>query len=414
MHNKVVITGMGIWSCIGQDIETVTENLRKGKSGIGIMPSRTDYGYQSPITGRIPMPNLENEPLRRAQKTCMAEQAQYAYMAVKQALEMAPLTDRFRVGLIVSNDSCAAQAAETEAIMDARHDSRFLGVGAIFRSLNSNVSMSLAQVFRFGGLSLTVSGACAGGLHAIGLATNLIRSGVIQACVVVGAQENGLHAYTAFDAMGIFSRLTEDPKRASRPFDQSRAGLVPSGGAAALVIESAEHAAMGNRHPIAEILGYGFSTSPDIVHPSTQDIFRTMNNAVKEADIELRDIDLITAHATATVDGDRAEAEAITALSYFRPPYEGGVGGFPTENPWVIAPKHLTGHECWMAGVSQTIYTLLQMTNGFLTPHEYLTNPDPAARTLRFPRTLEEVKVKTALINGFGFGGTNASIIIRI
>ena len=180
MQQRVVITGMGIWSCIGEDVKAVEQSLRLGRSGIGADPRRTEYGYQSPLTGIVPVPDLSHEGLRRSQRMCLSEAGRYAYMAMKQALEQAPITDRHRVGLIVSNDSTACELAEVEDIMRLHHDSRRLGAGAVFRSLNSTVSMALASIFGIGGISLTVSAACAGGGHAVGLALSLIRSGHAQ------------------------------------------------------------------------------------------------------------------------------------------------------------------------------------------------------------------------------------------
>ena len=196
---------MGIWSCIGQSVQEVAQSLRLGKSGIGIDPERTAYGYQSPLTGIVPRPDIKAQGLRRSQRITLSEPGEYGYMAMKEALAMAPVADLYRCGLIVSNDSTAGALAETEAIMAEYHDSRRLGAGMVFRTLNSSVSMSLASIFGIGGLSFTVSAACAGGGHAIGLAHSLIQSGQLDCCIVVGAQEVGLHAYTSFDALGIFS-----------------------------------------------------------------------------------------------------------------------------------------------------------------------------------------------------------------
>ena len=407
---RTVITGMGIWSCIGEDVHTVEQSLRTRCAGIGTDCRRTEYGYQSPLTGIVLRPDMKAEHLKRAQRTCMGEPAEYAYMAVKQALSQSGITDLHHCGLIVSNDSTANALAETEEIMQLHHDSRHLGAGMVFRTLNSTVSMSLASVFGIGGLTLTVSAACAGGGHAIGLAHSLIKSGILDCCIVVGAQEVGLHAYTSFDALGVFSRRTDDPAAASRPFDVSRDGLVPSGGAAAVILESEAHAAQGCRCPMASIDGYGFSTSPNIISPSADSIFRSMANALKDANLTPADIDMIAAHATGTRDGDNAEAEAITSLSLFAPVPAGTPAG-----PYVVSTKCYTGHECWMSGVSQVVYTLIQMQERFIAPHINLTQPDKAAEQLRIPTTLiDNVTIRHALCNAFGFGGTNASLILSL
>ena len=404
---RTVITGMGIWSCIGQSVQEVEQSLRLGKSGIGIDPERTAYGYQSPLTGIVPRPDIKAQGLRRSQRITLSEPGEYGYMAMKEALAMAPVSDLYRCGLIVSNDSTAGALAETEAIMAEYHDSRRLGAGMVFRTLNSSVSMSLASIFGIGGLTLSVSAACAGGGHAIGLAHSLIQSGQLDCCIVVGAQEVGLHAYTSFDALGLFSKRTDNPAAASRPFDTERDGLVPSGGAACVILETAGHAAMGNRKPLATVDGYGFSTSPDLVTPSADAIYQSMTAALSAATVPSGSplgpgISAIMAHATSTPDGDRAEAEAIHRFCL-----EQGIS-----HPFVISTKVLTGHECWMSGVSQIVYALIQMQGGFIAPNINLRTIDPAAATLRIPTAPTVTTLTTVLCNAFGFGGTNSSLVI--
>ena len=404
---RTVITGMGIWSCIGQSVQEVEQSLRLGKSGIGIDPERTAYGYQSPLTGIVPRPDIKAQGLRRSQRITLSEPGEYGYMAMKEALAMAPVSDLYRCGLIVSNDSTAGALAETEAIMAEYHDSRRLGAGMVFRTLNSSVSMSLASIFGIGGLTLSVSAACAGGGHALGLAHSLIQSGQLDCCIVVGAQEVGLHAYTSFDALGLFSKRTDNPAAASRPFDTERDGLVPSGGAACVILETAGHAAMGNRKPLATVDGYGFSTSPDLVTPSADAIYQSMTAALSAATVPSGSplgpgISAIMAHATSTPDGDRAEAEAIHRFCL-----EQGIS-----HPFVISTKVLTGHECWMSGVSQIVYALIQMQGGFIAPNINLRTIDPAAATLRIPTAPTVTTLTTVLCNAFGFGGTNSSLVI--
>ena len=404
---RTVITGMGIWSCIGQSVQEVAQSLRLGKSGIGIDPERTAYGYQSPLTGIVPRPDIKAQGLRRSQRITLSEPGEYGYMAMKEALAMAPVSDLYRCGLIVSNDSTAGALAETEAIMAEYHDSRRLGAGMVFRTLNSSVSMSLASIFGIGGLTLSVSAACAGGGHAIGLAHSLIQSGQLDCCIVVGAQEVGLHAYTSFDALGLFSKRTDNPAAASRPFDTERDGLVPSGGAACVILETAGHAAMGNRKPLATVDGYGFSTSPDLVSPSADAIYQSMTAALSAATVPSGSplgsgISAIMAHATSTPDGDRAEAEAIHRFCLDK----------GLSHPFVISTKALTGHECWMSGVSQIVYALIQMQGGFIAPNINLRTIDPVAATLRIPTVPTVTTLTTVLCNAFGFGGTNSSLVI--
>lgn len=403
-----LITGVGIWSCIGRSQEEVETNLRKGVSGIGISHARKEYGYQSALTGMVPMPDFSKEPLRNAQRKCLSEPSSYAYMAVKQALEQAGITDCSRYALIVSNDSTACANAETEAVMQTLHDTRRVGGFQVFRSLNSTVSMSLASIFGFSSLSLTLSAACAGGGHAVGIAHSLIQSGIIGAAVVVGAQEVGVQAYTAFDALGIFSRREDDPNTASRPFDKQRDGLVPSGGAAALIIESEEHYAQrfsqshDIHYPMAEVLGYGFSTSPNIVSPSVGSIFAAMRMALGR-DAHLPQLSTIFPHATSTRDGDAAEAYAITKIT-----------AEMNRPPLTVPLKALTGHECWMSGVSAVVYAIIQQQAGFVSPHPHLIEKDSAASSLIIPTVPQDYNHDLCLCNSFGFGGTNASIFLRL
>lgn len=417
---------MGIWSCIGTSLPEVTINLREGKSGIGHIQERADYGYQSTLSGIVPpVPDSLISDLPRHIRICMGEPARYAYMAVLQAIKQSQLADLHNVALIVSNDSTSGAVAETEAIMHERHDTRYLGAGKVFQSLNSTVSMNLAGIFHLNGLSLTLSAACAGGGHAIGIAHSLILSGQIDCAIVVGAQEVGLHAYTSFDAIGVFSR------EASRPFDKNRSGLVPSGGAAALILESDKHfrnrmanvpsasPEVSEPTPLASILGYGFSTSPSIATPDKDSIIASMTMALDNAErheyqvIPAFSLGMISAHATGTKDGDRAEADAITTFIEnskrgYHEPYIKDVA------PWISSTKALTGHECWMSGVSQMVYTLIQMHNRFVAPNPNLTQPDECCSTLRMVREATPWHIAShALLNSFGFGGTNSSIVIK-
>ena len=430
-----IITGIGIYSCIGQNCQEVTASLHEGRSGIGVDPRRTELGYQSPLTGLVPFPDLSKEPLRNAQRRCMAEQTAYAYCAVKEAIAQAKLTpdDLSHAALIVSNDSCAASGAETEAIMAEYHDSRRLGGFQVFKNLNSTTSMSLASIFGIGGLSLSLSAACAGGGHAIGIAHSLISAGVIDMAIVVGAQEVGPRAYAAFDALGVFSRNVTRPAEASRPFDTQRDGLVPSGGAACVILESRAHLscrrsvccdaiATHSLSPLASIFGYGFSTSPNIVTPSAESILAAMMMALGcHAQHVAAYLTTIFPHATSTRDGDRAEAEAVSDLLASVPddilPIQSAIGsdimpGLKKTSPLVVPTKALTGHECWMSGVSQVVYALIQQQGGFAAPHPYLYEKDVAAASLNIPVVAKDYEHRLFLCNAFGFGGTNASLLI--
>ncbi len=403
-----LITGIGIWSCIGCSQKEVETSLRNGTSGIGVFPARKNYGYQSALTGIVPAPDLSDELLRNAQRKSLSEPSSYAYMAVKQALAQASITDCSRYALIVSNDSTVCVNTETESMMQAHHDTRRIGGFQVFRSLNSTVSMTLASIFGFRSLTLTVSAACAGGGHAVGIAHSLIQSGIIDAAVVVGAQEVGLQAYTAFDALGVFSCREDNPVAASRPFDVLRDGLVPSGGAAALVVESDTHyikriSQLPAQHaPMAEVLGYGFSTSPNIVTPSADSILAAMRMALGK-DKPFLQLTTIFPHATSTWDGDIAEAQAITSLI-----------AEMKSSPLVVPTKSLTGHECWMSGVSTIVYAIIQQQGGFVATHPNLTEKDRCAFSLIIPTITQDYSHGFVLCNSCGFGGTNATILLNL
>lgn len=429
-RRKVAVIGMGIWSCIGNTRLTVDRSLRSGQSGVGISDKRRMYGYQSPLTGIVPYPHLDDYGVPRNVQLRMSEQAGYAFMAVHDALQEVQLSpdELSTCGLIVSNDSSSEAYHDIEQTMEQYHDTRMLGSNMVFRTLNSSVSMILANYFHIGGLSLTVSAACAGGGHAIGIAMKLIQSGVLSRCIVVGAQEVGTQAYTSFDTLGIFSQRIDEPQKASRPFDAYRDGLVPSGGAAAVVLQASDCFSVRDGddcNALGYIAGYGFTTSTSLASSESTSLLATMGKAISDAHIHERDIGLIMAHATGTYSGDDQEALAIR--SFFKI-IAHDVMEVGDRLPWIVATKAITGHECWMSGVSQVVYCLLQMIGHYIAPNPNFESNDlydketqatrlrwqtvrPIARAI--PRTLHPCAVKYALCNSFGFGGTNACLVIE-
>ena len=246
MARRVVITGMGIWSCLGTDIETVRQSLFEGKSGIGLQPERLEYGYRSGLTGIVETPVITKQMIDRHTRAGMSEEAQYAYMASRQAFVQAQISDEYlrenEVGCIFGNDSSAKPVIESSKIMDEKHDSAMLGYGLIFQSMNSTVNMNLSTIFHLRGVNFTISAACASGSHSIGLGYMLIKQGFQDMVLCGGAQETNYYSMASFDALGAFSIRMEEPAKASRPFDKDRDGLIPSGGAAALVLEDYDHA----------------------------------------------------------------------------------------------------------------------------------------------------------------------------
>ncbi len=402
---RVVITGMGIWSCLGTDIETVRQSLYEGRSGIGLQPERLTYGYRSALTGIVPPAVITKQMLDRHTRAGMSEEAQYAYMASRQAFSQAGVDDEYllhnEVGCIFGNDSSAKPVIEASKIMDEKHDSAMLGYGLIFQSMNSTVNMNLSTIFHLRGASFTVSAACASGSHSIGLATMLIRQGLQDMVLCGGAQETNYYAMATFDALGAFSVRMDEPARASRPFDRNRDGLIPSGGAAALVLEDYDHAVARGATILAELAGYGFSgNGGGISEPSDGGSVIAMTRALHDAGIGPDDVDYVNAHATSTLQGDMYEAIALNKL-------------FGGRRALISSTKSMTGHECWMAGASEVVYSVLMMHHHFVAPNINLENRDEYSEPLNIATQTVDTDVDTVLSNSFGFGGTNSALVIR-
>ncbi len=385
MTKRVVITGMGIWSCLGNDIETVRQSLFEGKSGIGLKPERLEYGYRSGLTGVVETPVITKQMVDRHTRAGMSEEAQYAYMASRQAFAQAGLDDVYlrqhEVGCIFGNDSSAKPVIEASRIMDQKHDSAMLGYGLVFQSMNSTVNIS--------------------GSHSIGLAYMLIRQGLQDTILCGGAQETNYYSMATFDALGAFSIRMDEPTQASRPFDKDRDGLIPSGGAAALVLEDYEHAVARGATILAEVVGYGFSSNGGgISEPSDNGSVIAMTRAMQDAGVGVDNIDYINAHATSTIQGDMYEALALDKL-------------FHGCHALISSTKSMTGHECWMSGASEIVYSLIMMQHHFVAPNINFENPDQYSERLNIAATTVETEVNTVLSNSFGFGGTNSALVIK-
>lgn len=401
---RVVVTGIGIWSCIGHDVAEVSQSLRSGKSGIGYDEARKEYGFRSSLTGIVDTPDLKTL-LHRRLRTGMSQEAMYAYMAAREAFGQAGIDEDYllnnEVGVLFGNDSTAMPTVEMHEQMMEKHDTALLGSGLIFQSMNSTVNMNLSTIFHLRGINFSVSAACASGSHSIGLGAMFIRQGLQDMILVGGAQEVNPYAMAAFDALGTFSARVDDPIHASRPFDCDRDGLVPSGGAAALVLEDYDHAVKRGATILAEVCGYGFSSNGGgISQPSSEGSFIAIQRALNDAGMSADDIDYVNAHATSTQQGDEQEAIALTQL-------------FAGKRAWISSTKSMTGHECWMAGASEAVYSIIMMRESFVAPNINLENIDPAAAELRLAKETIEMPVKTVLSNSFGFGGTNSAIVLK-
>ena len=397
MDRKIYITGTGIHSALGRSTREVALNLYQGKCGLHHDECRDKYN--SDLCGNVPVWIEEyNEILTRAQRACLPLHGFYVLDAVFEALKEAKVSKDFlenhNVSIIVSNDSECYESRSVVHHIDLKAHNRTLSVETLFRSLNSTISMNLASILHIHGLSLTVSAACAGGGHAIGLAKMLLDSKQTEMVIVIGAQEcESNYCMEAFDALGVFS-----PDKV-QPFGKGRNGLAPSGGAACIILESSDSLRLKEEkvHSFAFLSGYGFSSNGKAI--TTPDSYQeevSMLNAIENAGLDEGMIDVVLAHATGTPMGDEAEANAITRI-------------FPI-CPNVVATKGLTGHECWMAGVSQAVQAVMMLTYGSLfgavTTEE---NAFPSLNLVMRPKLYAPHHI---LCNAFGFGGTNSSFII--
>ena len=404
MTRRVVITGMGIYSCLGKTLDEVRDSLYTGKSGIILDQARKEMGFRSGLTAYLEVPDLKKE-LSRNQRVYMPEQAKYAYCATVDALKHAGITqdylDSHEVGLLYGNDSSADAVVKSVDTMREKKDTTLVGSGAIFQSMNSTVTMNLACIFKLKGINLTVSGACASGSHAIGLGALLIKNGLQDMIVCGGAQEVNPFSIGSFDGISAFSVRESDPTKASRPFDRDRDGLVPGGGAATVIIESYESAVKRGAPILAEVLSYGFSSNGDHISvPNVDGPSRSLKMAIDLAGIDIREIGYVNAHATSTPVGDKNEAKALYNV-------------FGDYKPEITSTKSQTGHEMWMAGASEVIYSMLMMKNDFIAPNINFENPDEDSAKLNIPSKRVEKKFDVFLSNSFGFGGTNSTLIVK-
>ncbi len=405
MENRVVITGMGIWSCLGTTLDEVCQSLYNGKSGIIFSQERVDAGFRSPFCANVPKADLKPF-VNRNFRQFMPEEAQYAYMSTKDALAAAKLDqdyiDSHEVGIIFGNDSVAEATMKALDKFRQFGSTAACGSGAIFQSMNSTVTMNLACLFHLKGINLTAAAACASGSQSIGLAWLLIKNGLQDCIVCGGAQEANMYGVASFDGIQSFAlREDNDPLKASRPFDRDRNGLVPGGGAATLVVESYESAVKRGAPILAEIVSWGFSGNGDhISTPNVEGPARSLELCIKNCGIDIKEIGYVNAHATSTKIGDSREAQAIASIfGDYRVP--------------VTSTKGQTGHEMWMAGSSEIIYTMLMMKNDFIAGNVNFENPDDETACVNIVPETRKAHFDTFMSNSFGFGGTNSTLIVK-
>lgn len=401
--NRVVITGIGAWSCLGKNVDEVKNSLFTGKSGIGFEQIRKDMGYRSALTGIVETPVLKGLLDRRA-RVSMGQPAEFAYMATSEALRMAKMDPEWianqEVGIIYGNDSVAQSTMEAIDTVRLKKDTMLVGSGATFQSMNSTVTMNLSTIYKLKGINFTLAAACASGSHSIGMGYLLIRTGLQKQVICGGAQEVNPYTFGSFDGLSAFSIRESEPTKASRPFDRDRDGLIPSGGAATVILESLESAQQRGATILAEVIGYGFSSNGDHISNSSVDgQVRSLEMSLRDANLNPNDIDYINAHATSTPGGDRVEAKAIDQV-------------FGGKTP-VSSTKSMTGHECWMAGASEIVYCTLMMQNGFIAPNINFENPDEDTQKINVIPETKQTPLNIVLSNSFGFGGTNSTLIIK-
>lgn len=402
MH-EVVITGIGVISVLGNTTDDVSKALYEGRSGIAVDPERVKLGFESPLTGFI----RDFDPrkfLSRKQLKPMSEHAAWAYAATVEALGIAGLEPHDlhneENGLIFGCDSSCMGSVEQTNLLLERGDTGLIGSGAIFKSMTSNVTINLNALLKTQGAAWSVSGACASGGHAIGQGFSLIAMGQQERVICGGAQEINWQSMCSFDGLGAFANDREDPTRASRPFDRDRSGLVPSGGAASVILERRDLAEKRGAAILGTVRGYGFSSDGwHISEPSPTGLFRSGRKALKSAGMSPADLDYVCAHATATPVGDASEAGNLKEL-------------LGSHSPVISSTKSMTGHELWTTGASQVVYCALMARDGFIAPNINLDNLDPAAEGLNITPVTVERAPRNVLCNSAGFGGTNSSLVL--
>ncbi len=401
---RVVITGMGIYSCLGENLDEVKESLYAGRSGIIFDSERKEFGYRSALTGMVKDPEIK-KLLSRRQRVSMGQESKFAYIATLEALKNAKIDDQHlannELGIMYGNDSTSQSVIESVDKIREKKDTTLVGSGAIFKAMNCTVTMNLATIFKLKGINLTISAACASGSQSVGLGFHLIKSGLQDCIICGGAQEVNKYAMGSFDGLGVFSVREDDPTKASRPFDKNRDGLIPSGGAATLILESYESAIKRGAPILGEIIGHGFSSNGEhISTPNVDGPTRALKKALKQANLTPDQIDYVNAHATSTPVGDQNEAKAIHNV-------------FGKSLPYVSSTKSMTGHECWMAGASEIVYSMLMMQNSFIAPNINLEETDEDSEKLNLVKETLDKNIDVFLSNSFGFGGTNSVIIVK-
>ncbi len=396
---RVVITGQGIVSSLGNNLEQVTESLREGRSGVRFNPTYAERGLRCQVSGR---PDLElSEHIDRRTMRFMGDAAGYAFLSMQQAIDQAALEpDQLsnpRTGLVAGSGGASSFNQVWAADTLREKGVKRVGPFMVTRAMGSTVSACLATSFGIKGVNYSISSACATSAHCIGHAAQLIAWGQQDVVFAGGGEEESWELSVLFDAMGAMSTAFNDrPEQASRAFDVARDGFVIAGGGGMLVLEALEHAQARGATILAELVGYGAtSDGHDMVAPSGEGAVRCMQQALTTVRTP---VDYINAHGTSTPVGDLAETGALRTV-------------FGEQVPSISSTKSLSGHSLGAAGVQEAIYSLLMMQNDFAAASAHIDTVDPAAADLPILRERLDQPLKTVMSNSFGFGGTNATLV---
>ncbi|WP_435931382.1 beta-ketoacyl-ACP synthase II [Moraxella bovoculi] len=404
---RVVITGMGIVSNIGNDLATVTDSLKNGKSGIVFNQSYADNGFKSCVSGSIDQSTLDTSAIDRKLKRFMSDASLYAYVSALSAIDNAGLTlddvaDNVRVSIVAG--SGGASTADVVGSVDNMKAKGLRGVGAMAvpKIMSSTVSATLATGLKIKGISYSLSSACATSSHCIGHAMELIQLGKADMVIAGGGESEHWTQSCMFDAMGAMSTSYNDtPTTASRPYDSTRDGFVIAGGGGMVVVESLEHAQARGATILAEIVGYGAtSDGAEMVAPSGEGATRCMQIALSQAGLDT--VDYVNSHGTSTPLGDITELQAIA-----------DVFGGADKTPPISSTKSMTGHSLGAVGVQELIYCVLMMNNDFIAPSINITDMDEKAKPFDIVETTRQTEINTVMSNSFGFGGTNSALVVR-
>ena len=397
---NVVITGVGIKSCIGNTYDEVVYSLKNGKSGVTADETYREMGFRSQVSGSVDL-NF-SELIDRKLYRFMGESAAYAYLAAQDAIEMAGISelhlDSDRTGIVAGSGGASTRVMVSTADITREKGPKRIGPYAVTKSMGSSISAILGTAYKLKGVNYSISSACATSAHCIGHGADLIKSGQQDIVLAGGGEDLHWSSSGLFDAMGaLSSNFNDNPSKASRAYDKNRDGFVISGGAGMVILEDEEHAIKRNANILAKLTGY-YATSDgyDMVAPSGEGAFRCMKGALQNHGSE---VDYINTHGTSTPVGDVAELKAIKEL-------------FKNDTPIISSTKSMTGHSLGATGVQEAIYSIMMMREKFIAPSINIDELCDEADGLNIATQTLEKDISAVLSNSFGFGGTNASLVI--